>query len=113
MTRLTRAALVVLFSFSLGTSATARSDELTSTSLFPPDNPLFLIQRLLDSWEEFLAFDEIDEARVQAKLARNRAAEAAAMLKAHKDDLAASLTSEGADRVAKAAAELAKAKQKA
>ena len=113
MRHLARAALVSVLSLSLAGSALAQSDDLKSTSLVPPDSPLFFVQRLLDSWEEFLAFEEIDEARVQAKISRNRLAEAAAVLKAGKAELAAEISAEMADRVGKAAAELAKAQRKA
>lgn len=114
MRYLARAVLVGLLSLSLAGSAFAQTGgDLTSTSVLPPDSPLFFIQRLLDTWEEFLAFEEIDEARVQAKIARNRLAETTAMLKARKAELAAALSSESAERVEKAGAELVKAKAKA
>jgi hypothetical protein len=81
----------------------------SSSSVFAPDGPLFLIQRLLDAWEELIAFDTVAKARVQAKLADNRLAEAEAMLIQRKDQLSRDLVAEAAAWRERARAVLARA----
>jgi hypothetical protein len=68
----------------------------SSSSVFGPDGPLFTLQRVLDAWEELIAFDAVAKARVQAKIADNRLAEAEAMLLRRNDDLSRSLVDEAA-----------------
>lgn len=81
----------------------------SSTSVFAPDSPLFAIQRLLDGWEELIAFDAVAKARVQSKVADNRLAEAEAMLLRRKDELSEDLVAEAASWREKARAVLSRA----
>lgn len=113
MRSFTHALLAVALTLALGGGALADSHEPQSTSVFSPDGPLFGLQRVLDWWEEFIAFDPLEKAKVHAKIASNRHAEVSAMIKAKRTDIAERLAVEMAERVEKAAARLAEAKAKA
>ncbi|MGH2450213.1 MAG: DUF5667 domain-containing protein [Candidatus Limnocylindria bacterium] len=110
MKRITTFAMTLALSFSLAMPAAAQSDEISSTSVFPPDSPLFVLQHVLDAWEELLAVDPLDKAAVQAKIASNRVAEAIAMIKADKAEIAANMSAQATETLQKAAEKLAEAR---
>lgn len=113
MRSLARVLLVAVLSASLGGGALAQTDESRSTSVFEADSPLFALQHVLDAWEEVLAFDPLDKAAVHTKVADNRLAETAAMIRKNRLDVAADLSAQMAELVEKAAARLAEAKTNA
>ena len=113
MRRVLTLLLTAALSLGMTSAAFAQSDEeLSSTSVFPPDSPLFALQHVLDGWEELLALDDVTKAEVLAKIADNRLAEAAEMLAEGNEDVAADMIEQMQDALAKAADKLSKALEK-
>ena len=113
MRRVLTLLLTAALSLGMTSAAFAQSDEeLSSTSVFPPDSPLFALQHVLDGWEELLALDDVTKAEVLAKIADNRLAEAAEMLAEGNEDVAADMIEQMQDALTKAADKLSKALEK-